>query len=270
VSWLLSPYAERATYRALAYLLLGLPMGITSFVVVATGLAVGLGLSVTLVGIPVLVGTLLLVRSLASFERQLAANLLEAPMPRHVPSRRESSGFWFRRLGELLTDRRTWAEVGFLLVRLPLGVADFVVAVTILALALGAFVQPILVTAGVPTEFGGWTVDTYAETLILVPFSVFYLLTGPRLLLAWASIPRRIASAMLGRLETREVKRAITDVLAGTGRADAFMIHDELWLRLGGGPFLSRSRVEAALIALEATGHVNVSREGSRTQFTLA
>jgi len=270
LSWLLSPYSEPGTYRAIAYLLLGLPLGILSFTFVVTGLSVGLGLTVTLVGIPVLVATLLGVRALAGFERELAATLLEAPMPRHVRAARQSNGFWWGRLVELLTERRTYAELGFLILRLPMGIADFVVVVTILSLALGAFAQPILITAGIPTEFGSWTVDTYPEALVFVPISVVYLLAGPRLLLAWASVSRRFASAMLGQLETHELKVAIADVLARAGRADAFTILDQLSLRLGRGPFLSPTRVEAGLLALQSTGQVTSNREGSRIQYTLA
>ena len=277
MTWLVGPYSEPATYRAIAYLLLGLPMGIISFVLVVTGLSVGFGLLVTLLGIPVLVATLLVVRTMAGFERQLASTLLDAPMPRFVRGPGEYGGFWWRRVRELLTDRRTYAEVGFLLLRLPLGIADFVFVATIMAIALAALIQPILVTAGVPMEFGGWTVDTYAETvdtyaetLVFVPISIVYLLAGPRLLLAWSSISRRVASKMLGELGTSQLKLAIGEVLVRSGRADAFTIFDELVLRLGRGPFLSLTRVEATLFALVAAGRVNASREGSRIQYALA
>lgn len=269
MTWLLSPYSEPATYRAIAYLVLGLPIGIISFVLVVTGLSVGLGLLVTLLGIPVLVATLLVVRTMAGFERQLASTLLDAPMPRLVREPGEYGGFWWRRVRELLTDRRTYTEMGFLLLRLPLGVADFVFAVTVMAIALAAVIQPILVTAGVPTEFGGWTVDTYAEALVFVPISIVYLLAGPRLLLAWSSVSRSVASKLLGELGTSQLKLAIGEVLARSHRADAFAIFDELGLRLGRGPFLSLTRVEATLLALESAGHVSASREGSRIQYAL-
>src|SRR4030065_435704 len=57
MSWLLDPYRDHRTYAVLAYLLLGLPLGILDFTVVVTGLSVGLGMVVTLVGIPLLVGS---------------------------------------------------------------------------------------------------------------------------------------------------------------------------------------------------------------------
>jgi len=42
-------------WKELAYLLLGLPVGVVTFTVVVTGVALGVSLLITLVGIPVLV-----------------------------------------------------------------------------------------------------------------------------------------------------------------------------------------------------------------------
>jgi hypothetical protein len=267
--WLLEPYGDPATYRAIAYLLLGLPLGIVGFVVVVVGLSLGLGLAVTLLGIPVLVATLLLVRSLASFERTIAAGLLDAPMPR-LAREDGGDGFWWARLARTVDDGHVRAELAFLVLRFPLGVADFVVVATLLSLALAAVVQPILVAAGVPTEFGTWEVDTFAETLVFVPVSVFFLLTGPRLLLAWAEVPRLMATRLLGRVESADLKREIAEVLAHRDEMDAFEIVDELRLRLGRGPYLTATRVEAALLGLEWTGRVHTLGGDGRTRYRLA
>ena len=270
MSWLLGPYAELGTYRALAYLLLGLPLGILDFTIVVTGLSLGLGLIVTLVGIPVLIATLLVVRSLAALERGLAVSLLDAPMPRCMPERERESGFFWARLRDLVFARHTWEETGFLLLRLPLGILDFTVAVTVVALALCGIVMPIIVAAGVPVSISSWEIDTFAESLVYIPFSVFFLLVGPRLILAWSELSRWLATALLGRIEPRESKRAVADVLAHVGEADGFRILDELELRIGRGPFLTPTRLEATLLALESTGQVSARHEGGRTFYTLA
>ena len=125
MSWFLGAYADRRTWRAVAYLLLGLPLGVLGFVVLVTGISLGLGLLVTLLGIPVLVVTVLVARTLASFERRLAWSLLDAPMPSggRIPDDPER-GLW-RRLRAMLTGARTWWELGFLLLRFPLGLVDF-------------------------------------------------------------------------------------------------------------------------------------------------
>jgi hypothetical protein len=54
-------------------------------------------------------------------------------------------------------------------------------------------------------------------------------------------------------------------VLARRGRADAFQIMDELELRLGQGPFLTPTRLEATLLSLESSGVVIASRDPPRT-----
>ena len=271
MNWLLDPYRELHTYRVAGYLLLGLPLGIVEFVAIVTGLSMGFGLLITLLGIPVLVLTLLGARATAAFERELARTLLDAPMPRHQPRADRSPGFFWRRLVDLVTDRDTWASVAFLLLRLPMGIIDFTVVVTLVSLALGGFAQPIVFALGFEyTTIGDFVIDTFAESLIYLPFSIVFLLTGPRLLLAWSTIPTRIATALLGRVGRDELKEEVAGILARGGEADAFRVFDELRLRFGKGPFLNPNRVEAALLALESTGQVVAHRSGTRTHYTLA
>jgi hypothetical protein len=270
IGWLLDAYRDRRTYGTAVYLLLGLPLGIFEFVLVVTGLSFGLGLFVTLLGIPVLVATLLLVRALAAFERRLAWSLLEAPMPwRGVPAD-EADGVFWTRLRALVAGERTWRELAFLLVRLPLGIVDFVVLTTIVGLALGGFAQPVTVLAGAESELGEWTVDTFAESLVFLPVSLVFLLVGARLVLGWGAVPRFVASSLLGRVEPRELKRAVLRTLTRTGEADGFRLLDELELQLGRGPFLTPTKVEAALLALESTGRVTAHRNGGRVTYTAA
>ena len=270
MSWLLAPYAERRTYRILLYLVLGLPLGVFEFSLLVTEFSLGLGLLITLLGIPVLIGTLLVAHALATFERRLASSLLDAPMPA-IPLRRdEATGFFWARLRSLITSRRTWLEVLFLLLRLPTGILDFTIAVTIVGLMVGGFVQPILVAAGVESNFGSWRIDTFGESLIYVPISILFLLVGPRLLVGWGGVSARFATAMLALVEPAELKGAVGDVLARVGPADAFEIMDQLELRVGRGPFLTPTRLEATLLALESSGLVTASREGSRTTYALA
>ncbi len=69
--------AERPVARGLvaqlgidtAYVLIGFPLGIVAFVLMVTGLSLGGGLLITLLGIPVLVATLFAARGLAEVER---------------------------------------------------------------------------------------------------------------------------------------------------------------------------------------------------------
>ena len=75
-------FARGATYRRLAYLLLGLPLGTIWFAVLVTCITLGLSLLVVaLLGIPVLLGTWYVVRAMANMERGSARHLLDVRIP---------------------------------------------------------------------------------------------------------------------------------------------------------------------------------------------
>lgn len=268
MNWVLAPYRDPQTYRTAAYLATGLVMGVFDFVVIVTGLSLGLGLAVTIIGLPILAATFVVARSLATIERGLARALLDAPLPRRrllaVP---DQPGF-VRRLRQVVSNRRTWAEIAFLVLRLPMGILDFVVVVTVVALAFGGFVYPWLIVAGVDSSVGNWVIDTLPESLIYVPVSVLFFITGGRLITAWGEASRRFASHLLGTLGQDELKAEVADVVARRGEADAFQILQDVELRLGNGHFLDATRIQAALLALVDAGHIASRGDGIRKLYT--
>jgi hypothetical protein len=270
MSWLLGPYSEPRTYRIVVYLMVGLGMGILDFTLLVTGFSLGLGLLVTIIGIPVLIGTFLVARGLAIMEQRLAVGLLDAPMPHRRPAPAEGRGIGWQHLRALVRSQRTWSETAFLMLRLPLGILDFTFVVTVIALALGGFGWLIAVAAGAECTIGSWRIDTVPEALVYLPVSVLFVLVGPRLVIGWGGVSARVATRFLGRIGADEMKREVTDVLVHRKEADGFAILEELGLRMGQGSFLSPSRVEAALLALESSGRVTVDRTGARATYRLA
>lgn len=138
--WFLSVPVRRETYRRLAYLLLAFPLGLLYFVGLVVGLSVGIGLSVVLVGIPILafvVGTALLV---AQFERRLVTRLL----PVEIDARRQLEGERRRdRALDLATDLRTWAPLLYLPSVFLLGTVSVTVLSTGLSTALAMVLVPL-------------------------------------------------------------------------------------------------------------------------------
>jgi hypothetical protein len=134
----------------------------------------------------------------------------------------------------------------------------------------GGFVMPILVALGIESQIGSFVIDTVPESFFYLPISIVYLLVGPRILLGWGEVSGRIATFFLAVVEPSEMKRAVTETLARTGEADAFAILEELELRLGRGPFLTPTKVESTLLALESTGQVRTHRDGSARLYSLA
>ena len=68
--------AEPQTYKNLLYLGLAFPLGMVYYVVLMAGFALGIGLSVLVVGLGILLGTVIGLRYIASVERRLANALL--------------------------------------------------------------------------------------------------------------------------------------------------------------------------------------------------
>lgn len=268
--WLLEPYGSSQTYRIAAYLALGLVLGILDFTLIVTGLSLGLGLAVTVLGIPILVAALLVARALVTLERRLAWSLLDTPFPHRGAEPEEAAGFSWRRLTSLAASRRTYAELAFLALRLPMGVLDFSFITAVVALALAGIIHPIIVLAGLEIEMGAWTIDTIAEALVILPVSVVFVLVGPRLIIGWSSLSRRLAATLLGTVDTGQLKREVAGVLSEQGESDAFGILEQLTRRLGHGPFLTATRVEAALLALQSSGLVTARHFGGRTTYILA
>jgi hypothetical protein len=196
--------------------------------------------------------------------------MLDASMPRRSARRRDDSlGFFWSRLVELIRSRRTWREVLFVLLGLPLGIVGFTLAVTVIALMFGGFAQPILLALGLESRIGSLVIDTPLESLIYLPISVLFLLVGPRILLGIGSATGTMITAFLGRLEPAEIKSAVADSLARDNSRDAFAILTDLELRFGRGSFLTLTRVQAALLALESGGRVVVDRRGPRAVYAL-
>src|SRR5512141_2997721 len=118
-----APFEPR-TWRETFHLLFNLPVGIATFTILVTGFATGLGMLITLLGIPIIVATMYVSRWMASLERGRAKLFLDAdvrPAYRPDPPRDK----WWRVHLARFTDPATWVEVGYHLLMLPLGIITF-------------------------------------------------------------------------------------------------------------------------------------------------
>jgi hypothetical protein len=263
----LRPFLARETYLGLVYALLGLPLGLFYFVFLVTGLSVGLGLAVTIVGIPILVLTIIAARGLAQLERTLAVSLLGASMPRVATE--PGKGMLWRRLARQLRSRATWRELAYLLIRFPTGLASFSIAVTVTVQAAYAIIMPVLVAIGVPgTDYYGWHVDTVWKALLLVPPGIALLFVAPLILTLLARLERALAVFFLANIPRADFRRAVARILA-RGDADAFSLLADLELYFGPGPHLSATRLEATLLSLQDIGLVASTRAGSLDRYSL-
>jgi uncharacterized membrane protein len=146
------------TYGALFYMLLSLATGIVYFTVVTTGLSLSLGLLILIIGVPLLVLFLGLIRVLSLVEGRVVEVLLGERMPRRPLYTQRGKG-WLERIKEMFTDGRTWTAMLYFLLMLPLGIAYFTIAVTGLTTALAFIAAPLAAWSGIGNiraDVDGW------------------------------------------------------------------------------------------------------------------
>jgi signal transduction histidine kinase len=126
--------------RDLLYVGLAAPLGLAWIITLTVGFAVGIALSVVIVGIPVLVLTFELARLGARIERARAALVLGAPITQ--PPAPRTPGGLPRRLWARVTDRTGWKELGYMLLLGTLGTALGAVVIALWSGVLAAIAAP--------------------------------------------------------------------------------------------------------------------------------
>lgn len=121
-------FSDVRAYTSLFFLLLALPTGILYFVLAVTGLSVSAGLAVLIVGVPFFLAFIGLTRVIALGEGRLIEATTGERMPRRPTHPGPARTLW-QRIGDMLRDVRTWTTLAYFVLRLPLGIAYFIVAV---------------------------------------------------------------------------------------------------------------------------------------------
>jgi uncharacterized membrane protein len=136
---------DRATYVTSVHLMTDLVVGIATFTVMVTLLALSASLMITLVGIPLLAATLLAARGIGVLERKRAGTSSRGapPTPRRGPHLRDR-----------LTNPADWRAVLYSLLLFPAGVVTGTVTLVGWATAAAAITAPLYV---------GWLGDSQAQ-----------------------------------------------------------------------------------------------------------
>jgi signal transduction histidine kinase len=211
------------TWLATFYLLLTLPLGILWFTLIVTGVALGLGLVVIWVGVPLLVVTIVVWVHAARLERWLIRTCLGVDIP--DPSRRLIGGSAFRRLRAIVTDPATWKDFVYLILLLPLGIAWFTIVVTAWSAALGLLTVPAYywaISGGLQIADTGTrqiSIDTWPEALAAAAVGLVLTLLAPLVIRACAAIHAWIACGLLGRSGKAALSARVADLTQTRSRA---------------------------------------------------
>ena len=198
-SHVLGVVIDPQTYRNLLYLLLAFPLGVVYFVVLTFGLALGMGLSVVLVGIPILIAVIIATRPVAAFERLLANRLLAVTISTPTDVRKtETPGLWPALRG-YLGAASTWKGLVFLYLKFWVGVFSFVLVVVGIVVPLAFLTAPLHYTdPDVMIGVGSWTIDTVPEAIFGMVLGAGLLIFFLHLLNAVAWLSGLFARALLG------------------------------------------------------------------------
>lgn len=215
----LGAIAHRQSYVNIAYLLLGLPLGIAYFVFLVTGISVGFGLLVIGVGFPILALVLAVSWAMCQFERVLAVGLLNEDIP--PVARKDASGqeelvgsslsfgerlfigTW-RRLKAHLTNRLTWTGMFYFFLRFPLGIGTFVMAVTLISVTFSPLGAPLYYWVDDGIDMSIWRVDVLWEALILTLADIAMVFISLSIMNATAFLSGRLARVILGKPKSRD------------------------------------------------------------------
>ena len=237
-------YGERRTWGALGYCLFGFPLAIAGFVFVVTSISVSVGLSVTLIGLPLLGVAVALSRGFGAANRALGRTFLGIDVQRPVVRRRP--GIW-----GYISERNGWRAIVFSLVRFPLGIVDFVVAVTLFAYSFGALTYPIWYRFPHQKDRGvthhglqigpHWFADTAGRVWLVFAAGVLLTLVAPWAIRGVTKLDEALIRGLLGptdadrRIQSLEATRSIAvDESAATLRRIERDLHDGAQARLVG------------------------------------
>lgn len=188
------------TWRNIGYLLLTFPLGIFYFVFLVTGLSLGFGLFITLLGIPLLVAVLAAAYGMGEFERTTTNLLLDQDTP--AAHRLEVPGGLWPKVKALVGSSETWKRVFYLLMEFGFGIFSFVL-VTVTASIFSLIISPFVYERswfqdGRDWMDEVWVIDTLGEAVglavlaVLVGFALLHVINGV------AKVWGEFAKAMLG------------------------------------------------------------------------
>ncbi|MGW7020825.1 sensor histidine kinase [Streptomyces decoyicus] len=236
-----APFSGR-TWREFLYLLLSLPMSIVMFTYAIVVIALGAGLLVTFLGIPVLAGGLAGSRALGGLERLRARALLglDVADPEPVRPSKPSLMGW---VGAVLKSGASWRHLLYSLLHFPWALFSFIFSVTFWTLGWGLLAYPLwrwtfpayLDQPGIQMwgdgHGNGLYLDAPADIVVTSGAGLLLVLAGPWVIHGLTQLDRVMVHGLLGpSLLATRVSQLESDrgVVVDTAAADLRRIERDL------------------------------------------
>jgi signal transduction histidine kinase len=187
-----------------AYVIVGFPITLVAFIVALPLFLLGVGTLITVVGLPIMVGSLYAARGFADLERLRLPTVTHRPAPR--PAYRQThpdAGFW-RRAFNPLRDGQSWLDLMHAFIAWILYTISFCFVVTWWSGAVGGL-SAIIWAQYIPhgpndqdlNELLGLSDTLSARIGLYTVAGVFFLVTLPLIARVFALIPAQFGRALL-------------------------------------------------------------------------
>ncbi|GGW79939.1 histidine kinase [Streptomyces lucensis JCM 4490] len=242
---------ERRSWREFGYVLLSLPVSIVLFTWAVTMVALGAGLLVTFLGVPVLAAALAGCRGFGVLERARARGLLRLDVPDPEPLRTRGPGAmaW---MGAVLKSGASWRHLAYAVVQFPWAVFSFSVALsfwtvgwTLLSYPLWFWVFPAYAGTGGVQLYGDQHHSVYLdnpfEITVTALVGLLFTLVTPWLVRALTTVDGLLVRGLLGPsplsarvVELESDRGVVVDTAAADLRRIERDLHDGAQARLVG------------------------------------
>lgn len=189
--------ARPRTWLNVLFQWLAFPLGLFYFVFLSVGLAVGLGLVIIWVGIPILLVVVGAWWLFGAFERVQAKYLLGADVPPAPRTWETVNGVWGK-LKAHFSSAATWKDLLYLFAKLAFGIVSTTLLMAVIGTVFWCFALPVSAIWHldiVTTSAGGWHAPLWLG-LLGIPVGVLAFFAGLHLLNAWGWVCRVWAELM--------------------------------------------------------------------------
>ncbi len=197
---------------AAAFMLLSFVIGLFWFVTLVTMISTGLGLAITLTGVPILILTMVLWTWGARAERWRVSAFFGRAMP--APYRPMPEGSWLARGRSFVTDPAVWRDLAYLLLLFPIGIAEFVITIVVVSLPLALLTAPFWFLAD--TNQG---LEAIPQALLIMLVGVpLLLVVTPYVLVGMANAHVLLARALLTNNREEELEARVDELTESRSR----------------------------------------------------
>jgi signal transduction histidine kinase/uncharacterized protein YjeT (DUF2065 family) len=206
----LLPIVSPRTWKETIYQLLNLPVGIATFTVLVVMYSVGVGLTVVLIGIPILLSTIAVGRLIGVVERGRAKLLLGVdyrakPLP-------DLSGNLWKKCRAIVSDGPGWGGIGYGFAMFPWGIFTFVSAIGLWSVSIAGVTAPFYVWSQ-DVDINGHQVTGVGKAGVAVAAYVgggLLLIITPWIIRAFASADRWMVRTLLSQTREEELASRVS------------------------------------------------------------